>query len=167
MLQPDDVVLVGPVGPQVALIGSVNQPAIFELRSGETVADLLRMAGGFSALADRSRSLDGTPGRPRHRRVRELAMPQDARPHCWRTATCCVHSAQSRRRCLPSGRTRRVRIEGEVLKPGDYVLPPMSSLSDALRAAGGLTPQPMSIGAEFSRESVRSEAAGKLRPRAA
>ena len=46
---------VGPLLTQVALIGSVNRPAVFELKPGETVTDLLRMAGGFSAVADRSR----------------------------------------------------------------------------------------------------------------
>ena len=55
VMQADDVIHVGPVGPQVALIGSVNQPAIFELKPGETVTDLLRMAGGFSTVADTTR----------------------------------------------------------------------------------------------------------------
>jgi len=34
VVQPDDVIHVGPQGQQVALIGSVNQPAIFELKPG-------------------------------------------------------------------------------------------------------------------------------------
>lgn len=55
VLRPDDVVFVGPVGTQVAMIGSVNQPAIFELRPGETVRDVIQMAGGQSPVADASR----------------------------------------------------------------------------------------------------------------
>jgi polysaccharide biosynthesis/export protein len=35
----------------VALIGSISQPAIYEFREGETVADLLQMAGGLTSLA--------------------------------------------------------------------------------------------------------------------
>jgi protein involved in polysaccharide export with SLBB domain len=50
---------------------------------------------------------------------------------------------------------KRVRIEGEVQRPGDYVLPPNSSIADALQAAGGLTSAANVFGAEFSRESVR------------
>ncbi|MBV8380228.1 MAG: SLBB domain-containing protein, partial [Paucibacter sp.] len=53
-LQAEDVVFIGPIGPQVALIGSVNKPAIFELKPGESVNDVVAMAGGFSAVADRS-----------------------------------------------------------------------------------------------------------------
>ncbi len=48
---PGDVIYVRPAGPRVALTGSVSQPAIFEIRSGETVGDVLAMAGGLTSLA--------------------------------------------------------------------------------------------------------------------
>ncbi len=48
-----------------------------------------------------------------------------------------------------------MRIEGEVLRPGDYVLPALSTVADALRAAGGLTPGAYVFGTDFTRESVR------------
>ena len=35
LVQPDDVIFIGPIGTQVAVVGSVNQPAIFELKPGE------------------------------------------------------------------------------------------------------------------------------------
>lgn len=54
-LLPGDVIFIPPVGPQVALTGSVNNAAIYELRGelhGETrLAQLLEMAGGESNLA--------------------------------------------------------------------------------------------------------------------
>jgi protein involved in polysaccharide export with SLBB domain len=50
---------------------------------------------------------------------------------------------------------KRVRIEGEVVRPGDYVLPPSSNISDALAAAGGMTAAAFPYGTEFTRESVR------------
>jgi protein involved in polysaccharide export with SLBB domain len=50
---------------------------------------------------------------------------------------------------------KRVRVEGEVVRPGEFVLPPQSSVADALRAAGGVTPGAYVFGTEFSRESVR------------
>jgi protein involved in polysaccharide export with SLBB domain len=50
---------------------------------------------------------------------------------------------------------KRVRVEGEVLRPGEYILPPGSSISDALAAAGGLTQMAFVFGTEFNRESVR------------
>jgi protein involved in polysaccharide export with SLBB domain len=50
---------------------------------------------------------------------------------------------------------KRVRIEGEVARPGEYVLPPASSMADALRAAGGISTNAYLYAAEFTRESVR------------
>jgi protein involved in polysaccharide export with SLBB domain len=50
---------------------------------------------------------------------------------------------------------KRVRVDGEVMRPGEYVLPAESSLSDALRAAGGLAPTAYLFATNFQRESVR------------
>lgn len=53
-LQPGDVVFVPPVSDLVAVAGLVRRPAVYELKGGETVADVLKLAGGVSADADRS-----------------------------------------------------------------------------------------------------------------
>jgi protein involved in polysaccharide export with SLBB domain len=50
-LEAGDVLFISPVGPQVALFGSVRQSAIFELRGAESIAGLLDAAGGTTALA--------------------------------------------------------------------------------------------------------------------
>ena len=50
-LLPGDVIYDPPAGPRVALTGSVGLPAIFEIHKGETIGDVLDMAGGLSSLA--------------------------------------------------------------------------------------------------------------------
>lgn len=50
-LLPGDVIYIAPAGPRVALAGSVSEPAIYEIRNGETVGDLLQMSGGLTSLA--------------------------------------------------------------------------------------------------------------------
>ena len=50
-LQSGDVIYIPPVGPQVAITGSVKNPAIYELRTGESLAAALEDAGGVSAVA--------------------------------------------------------------------------------------------------------------------
>ncbi len=50
-LLPGDVLFIPPVGPQVALMGSVKNPAIYELRGETKLADLLNLSGGASNLA--------------------------------------------------------------------------------------------------------------------
>ena len=54
-LQSGDVIYIPPVGPQVALTGSVRNPAIYEMLEGETVAEALTDAGGTSAVAAQER----------------------------------------------------------------------------------------------------------------
>lgn len=54
-LQSGDVIYIPPAGPQVALTGSVRRPAIYELRDGDTIAQLLKYAGGPSTTASNSR----------------------------------------------------------------------------------------------------------------
>lgn len=53
-LLPGDVIYIPPVGPQVGLAGSVNTPAIYELKGQETAGDLIAMAGGLTAMAAKS-----------------------------------------------------------------------------------------------------------------
>jgi protein involved in polysaccharide export with SLBB domain len=50
-LQSGDIIFIPPVGPQVALYGSVHNPRVYELKAGETVNDLLADAGGVSEVA--------------------------------------------------------------------------------------------------------------------
>ncbi len=51
-LLPGDVIFVPAVGPQVALLGSVNNAAIYELRGETRVDQLLHVTGGASTLAE-------------------------------------------------------------------------------------------------------------------
>ncbi len=52
VLLPGDVIYIPPVGPQVAIAGSVNFPAIYELRGTATLAEELDIAGGLTNVAD-------------------------------------------------------------------------------------------------------------------
>lgn len=154
LLRPGDVVHVAAVGPQVGVIGSVNRPGIFELKAGETIANVLEMAGGFTAVADRGRlGIERLQDRDSVR-LTELALPEQA------TRTLnggdVVRAFSAVAVALPTDRrAKRIRVEGEVLRAGEYVLPASSSVTDALRVAGGVTPQAYVYATEFTRESVR------------
>ena len=155
LVQADDVIHVGPIGPQVGVIGSVNRAAIFELKPGETMVDALRMAGGFAAVADTTRMvLERVDERSTVRAVQvEMAKAgkTELRSGDVLLAFNAVTLATSQQR-----QNKRVRVEGEVLRPGDYLLPPQSTIADALAAAGGLTPAAFVFGTDFTRESVRA-----------
>ena len=58
-LQPGDIIYIPPAGPQTAVQGDVNKPAIFELLGPTNVDQLLAYAGGLTPVAATDRaSLD-------------------------------------------------------------------------------------------------------------
>lgn len=155
-IQPDDVIQVGPVGPQVGLLGSVNQPAIYELKPGETLSSLLAMGGGFNSVANRSRLSIEHLNDQTGTRVDEINLSTPASLGYPLAAGDVVQVFSALAYALPKDRqAKRVHVDGEVQHPGDYLLPPGSSLADALNAAGGLTPKAYLYATEFTRESVR------------
>ena len=154
VLQNEDVLNIGPVGPEVAVTGSVNAEAIYEARTGETLGDLINYAGGPTSLADDTRVL--------------VARLSDLDKQGWEQLDF------AKARVLPIERGDIIRllsladvarpeerqaivatIEGEVDHPGRYYLRPGSTLSDLLGAAGGTTAGAFVFGSEFDRESVR------------
>ena len=54
-LQPGDVLYIPHVGPLVAIAGSVNSPAIYEMKDGSTLNELIEIAGDLSTVADTNR----------------------------------------------------------------------------------------------------------------
>jgi protein involved in polysaccharide export with SLBB domain len=54
-LEPGDVIFIPDVGPQVAVLGSVTTPAIYELRDEKSFNQVIALAGGLTNVADNSR----------------------------------------------------------------------------------------------------------------
>lgn len=50
-----DVIFIPDVGPQVAVVGSVTTPAIYELRGETNFSQVLALAGGLTSVASKSR----------------------------------------------------------------------------------------------------------------
>jgi len=46
-----DTIYIPPAGPRVALAGSVNEPAIYEIRGGDMVGTAIELAGGVTSIA--------------------------------------------------------------------------------------------------------------------
>ncbi len=73
-LLPGDVIYIPPVGAQVALTGSVNEPGIYELRGDATVAAALEFAGGLTSLAGSNRAQLERIDDHTSRRVEDLSL---------------------------------------------------------------------------------------------
>jgi polysaccharide export outer membrane protein len=76
-LQPGDVIYVPPVGQLVAIAGSVNTPAIFELRDHSTLAEVIGYAGGLTNTAAGEHAIVERIDDHHVRRADEFSLNQD------------------------------------------------------------------------------------------
>jgi polysaccharide export outer membrane protein len=56
-LMPGDVIYFAPAGPLVALFGSVNTPAIYEIKDKTTLGEAIQYAGGLSTTASGEKAI--------------------------------------------------------------------------------------------------------------
>lgn len=75
-LQPGDVIVISPVGPRVAVLGALEQPAIYELKGASSVGEVLELGGGLSVLAKPEKALLERiePGSEKPRHVEDFAL---------------------------------------------------------------------------------------------
>ena len=73
-LLPGDVIYIPPTGPSVAIAGSVNTPAIYELREGTSLARAVEMAGGLTTTADGQKAVVERIENHKTRRVEEFPL---------------------------------------------------------------------------------------------
>ncbi|HLX85563.1 MAG TPA: SLBB domain-containing protein [Terriglobales bacterium] len=130
-LQPGDVLFIPHVGPQAAIAGSVNMPAIYEMKDNSTVDDLFQMAGDLTNVADSTRiTIDRFADQSR----KTLEFPLDA---------------QSRALPLKDGDIVRVfsivprfedtvTLRGHVANPGRYAWKPGMRVRDLIPNADAL-----------------------------
>ncbi|KPL66842.1 capsule biosynthesis protein [Erythrobacter sp. SG61-1L] len=156
VLQNGDVIYIAPAGEQVAVTGSVNREAIFELAPNETLSDALLYAGGVNTIADRSRLMVFDPLGQSGTGWEEIsAADAQARP-AKRGEIIRVVSNAGIARPLQQ-QSLLVTIGGEVAKPGRYYFRPGATLEEVLQRAGGLTQEAFPYASVITRESVRQQ----------
>ena len=131
-LQPGDVLYIPHVGPLVAIAGSVNTPAIYEMKDNSTLNDLIEVAGDLSTVADTSKiTIDRFVN---HQARKTLEFPYDE---------------QSRALPLTDGDIVRVfsivprfqdtvTLRGNVANPGRYAWKPGMRVRDLIPNAQAL-----------------------------
>jgi protein involved in polysaccharide export with SLBB domain len=162
LLQNQDVINIEPVGPELAVTGSVNDQAIFEAKAGETVSQVLSYAGGFNSLADDTRVVVD--------RLSDLDNAGSVELSPAQTKTSLAEQGEIIR-VLSLGDISRPRerhavlvaIDGEVNHPGRYYLPAGATLSELVAKAGGFSSGAFIYGAKFYRESVKQQEVVELK----
>jgi protein involved in polysaccharide export with SLBB domain len=73
-LLPGDVIYIPPAGAAIAIAGSVNAPAIYELRGGTSLGAAIEMAGGLATTADGQKAVVERIENHATRQVEEFAL---------------------------------------------------------------------------------------------
>jgi protein involved in polysaccharide export with SLBB domain len=145
-LASGDVIFVPTQGPRIKLVGEVIRPAIYEIKPGESLRDLIVLAGGLTPQASteaatiaRTLPPDQRTATGRERTVvtvdlgRSLTDSAAAPTPLYPGDSVTVFA-------LTGPRRNAVRIAGSVWQPGTYALDPGMRLGDLIRMAGGLRP---------------------------
>ena len=130
-LQDNDVIVVGPYDCIVDVTGNVKRPMAYEMKKNESVATLLKYAGGFSSKAyTKAVRLERTSGdRYSAHNIPEFEM---ANFHLADGDSVIVDSIQKRYE-------NSVSISGGVFHPGNYDLDGSTTVRTLIERAGGLT----------------------------
>jgi polysaccharide export outer membrane protein len=166
-LLPGDVIFFNSIGPLAALNGSVNVPAIYELRGRQTLQDALQLAGGLTTVASSEKATVQRINERKVRNVEELSLDYDGLSQSLKNGDIVtVHSITARF-------DNSVTLRGNVENPGQYpwrdnmrvtdLLPDLQSLITRKYwqgqlglekgAAGGATPAAPGIKTEIVRTS--------------
>jgi protein involved in polysaccharide export with SLBB domain len=171
-LQAGDTLLIPPAGPQVAIFGMVKRPAIYELKGGSTLKDVLDDAGGATVAA----ALDHVtieridPNKQRETVTLESKPSDTAQSIQAQIATFEVKDGDriNVAPILPYSE-RAIYVEGHVVRPGKLPFRDGMQLSDVLRSYQDLLPEPAAKGdlvrlvaPDFHPETIQFDVADAL-----
>ncbi len=156
-LDNGDTVLVPPIGPEVTVEGMVRRPAIYELKSEKSLAEVLTLAGGLLPTATLRHVEVQRVVTHEKRTMLSLDIPPDADPA---SISKQLDSFQiqdgDKIRIFPIAPYNQdtVYLEGHVLRPGQYSYHEGMRVTDLFSSYKDLLPEPATQYAEIIRLSA-------------
>ena len=130
-LQDQDVIWVQPYLERVKVEGAVKRPKIFEIKPGESFADILSYAGGFTDEAYRER-VNVTRMTDKEKAVSDIYNEQFSLFLAKGGDEYKIGEVLDRY-------TNRVQVKGSVYRPGNYAFQEGMTLSELIKKAEGLS----------------------------
>jgi polysaccharide export outer membrane protein len=124
-LASGDVIFIPPVGKQVAVVGSVNNPAIYELLNETTIEQVLQLAGGRTNIAVNSQARVERIYDHAVRSVMEVSLSQ---PSSFRVQDGDIVTVNA----IVDRFKNAVTLRGNVANPGRYSWHPGMRVSDLI-----------------------------------
>lgn len=156
-LQEGDTIVFPSIFGQVAIIGAVETPAIYELKNdSETIGSLISLIGGLPITSDpQTATLQRLDPNTRPAAIQQsVALDQSGQQMTWKRGDILTVIGIST--AVPMAkRNILVRIDGEVNKPGTYQMKFGQTTQDLIEKAGGPTPQAYIFATSFYRNSTR------------
>lgn len=129
-LQDQDAIKVLPYRNRVSISGEVKSKALFEVKENETLADLIKFAGGFTEKAFQER-ITAYRNTTKEKSVIDVSAPD--------FGSFIVKAGDAYKVGEILERfSNRVQIQGSVYRPGEYALTEGMKASDLLHKAEGL-----------------------------
>ena len=162
-LQSGDVVFVPVYNDIVEVEGAVKRPATYEIKKGETLAEVIDFAGGVtpSANVDEITLRRYAAGQAANKIVSLSSADQEYMDGGGFVQVFDAPQYFEMRNQATMAKKRRnaikVIIQGEVVFPGTYYLGEGERISDLIKRAGGVNESAYLEGAVFTRENVRNQ----------
>jgi len=148
-LQDGDIIFIPFIENSVTLGGAFKRPHRYEFIEGETLKDVVQLAGGFSTevMNGAKIELSSVDRKESKRQLSFLDIENDSNRLI---ADGDVLNVSSTSGIKPQS----IVLTGEVVNPGEYSIQPGETILDILNRAGGYTDEAYFQGAVFLREDV-------------
>ncbi|QEH39749.1 capsule biosynthesis protein [Chitinophaga sp. XS-30] len=130
VLQDQDIVKVNPYKTRVELTGEVKRPAIFEVKDGETLQDVINVAGGYTDISFKD-VIRAYRINNKEREVVNISADEVAAFQPRSGDKYFVDAVLNRF-------SNRVMISGAVFHPGEYALESNMTVADLIKKADGV-----------------------------
>ena len=148
-LQDGDIIFIPFIENSVIMGGAFKRPHRYEFKEGETLRDVVELAGGFDTeVMDGSRIELSTLDRSASTRsLTYLNLAEDAKK--------LIKDGDVLNVSFTSGLTpQSITLTGEVKNPGEYSIRPGETILEIINRAGGYTDEAYFQGAVFLRKAV-------------
>ena len=151
-LRSGDTIFVNPVYFQVPVVGGIHNSAIYELKSGENLSQLISFAGGFDESFYGFQEVLVSRNDREARSILQISLGELESFLLAPRDSIMIPSYS-----YVSIDTYKVTIEGQVKFPGTYYVYPGATLVSALQLAGGYKKDAYEFGAALLRQSASDE----------
>jgi protein involved in polysaccharide export with SLBB domain len=146
-LQPGDVIFIPPVKARVNIKGEVERPAIYETVPGDTVAKLIKYAGGVTAAGYTQKAELDTENSGTGHIVKDVDLTDANAPaQFFDQDTLIIYT-------VPTDLINELTLKGAVKQPGLYEYHKGITVADIVRKGGGLLPDTYTARADLNRRN--------------